>query len=883
MTPAERPFATHLAARTLGLMLALTPVSARGQDAAVLEDFSDIVTTADLGFDDFSGTMGEINGPGSKVDFTTSQVVCAFPAPCGLELHWDFGTLLSGFTGQYFSLKGPVSVATTVDRRTAIKVPYPEHALDLDAIDGTLMEPGGARRFVNACAELVYAGSLDLTLRLELQDVRGGTRYTRVVLQGSPDAQTRCWDFRDRAGYKILRRDLNLHRAKVLSLVIERRHIVDRLDNPVVGNLTIRRVFLTLDRPQAEPETADLLFDLLERRVFQYFLDWSSPKPASRGIPQDRTTFADLLTVGGVGFALPAYAIGAERGWITRGEAARRALEILRVMHDVAAFGPQPVGRIGHRGWFYHFLGHNGRRKLNLGQNTVELSTVDTALALLGALVAQSYFDGATPQETEIRRRAQEIYDRVDWPFLLDASTGQLFLGWKPRELREGKDFEIIDDTRQGAYSNREGPVIHGVALKWAFAPATWDVYTDEALIITLLAAGATRHPVPADVFCALGRERLSSGLVASWPGALFTYQFLHAFLDAEWLSTLPACPGETPVNWYENSRQAMNAAIDHAVTNPEGFPTYGPDAWGISAAEGPSDAYHGYGAPPIALVPSRGGSTEEDGTIAYYAMMNAAGFGDDLRSKAESALRLAWARGHWHPRFGIPDAFHDDVASVPLPERSRFAVRDNGPWANRALFAIDQGPMLLHLENARSRREAGRSWLHERLQNNRNIRAAYDAIEAIGSPGTCPVASPVARQLEGELGYGNGEPRPRSAATGKRTVWLPQAGHSRGFSILSRGCGPFRLAARYSNDNLNDLPSETVKITVNGDLACTFVAADTGDDGVGWNRFAQWPGPVDPPCVVQLRTGVNSIVVTIDDGDGYGLELDNLRFQPDR
>jgi hypothetical protein len=51
-------------------------------------------------------------------------------------------------------------------------------------------------------------------------------------------------------------------------------------------------------------------------------------------------------------------------------------------------------------------------------------------------------------------------------------------------------------------------------------------------------------------------------------------------------------------------------------------------------------------------------------------------------------------------------------------PAAKDAALRKNGPWVQRALFAIDQGPMLLHLENAHS----GLIW--QLTARNPNLRA---------------------------------------------------------------------------------------------------------------------------------------------------------------
>jgi hypothetical protein len=220
-----------------------------------------------------------------------------------------------------------------------------------------------------------------------------------------------------------------------------------------------------------------------------------------------------------------------------------------------------------------------------------------------------------------------------------------------------------------------------------------------------LLGVASDTHPVPADTYTHLIATPDEKGLIRTWPGSLFTYQFLPAFLDTR--SWLTSCIATT---WFLNSRQAITEVIQYAEANPISYTTYGATAWGLSAAEGPFDTYHAYGAPPVAA----GNPPEQDGAITYYAMLSAASFGRDLWEQAVSALRAGWQRGHWHSRFGLPDAFNAAIDEASLPED---ALRKAGAWVNRALFAIDQGPMLLHLENASS----GLIW--DLIEANPNIQ----------------------------------------------------------------------------------------------------------------------------------------------------------------
>lgn len=817
---------------------------------ATLEDFDDMVTPLDFGFNDFAGNMGAVN----EQYLQPVRPECVDALNCHVNLDWDFGADQKVFTGLFMSLFGLKETLTTFDGTTVETIAFPEHALNLDDIDGALREPAGSRRFEEVCLRLDYTGEESLALRVELKDSAGGVRFTRLVVAGSTAPQSYCWDFRTDYSTPASTPDMNTQHAKEFTIVVEHVNVADGIHNPTAGGLDLHHIWFTLNWPETEPVDDQALLDLAALRAYQYFLDWSSRKPQSMNIPQDRSTFGDLLTVGGIGFGLSAHVVAAERGWISRADAAQRVLDVLTVLDDPAAFGPERVGRIGYKGWFYHFLGVDGRRKLNFdfpatpekdeSLDTVELSSIDTGLAAMGVLAAQSYFDDPNDSvETQIRVRAQAIYDRVEWDFMLEPERQQFYLGWKPNEAFEGPPFAVPDGANQGHFSGEVG------------RPQTLDYYTDEALIIILLAAGSDTHPVSPDVYHKLimaANAADEGGLIRTWPGALFTYQFLPAFLDTR--TALSSCPA---TSWFQNTELATWQAIHYADFNPKGYATYGPDAWGISAAEGPFDAYHAYGAPPLAIGPM----PEEDGTITYYGMLSSASFGDDLRRQAIAALRAAWARDHWHTRFGLPDAFNDEIAqAVPEDGMPPGIYRQSGPWVNRALFAIDEGPMLLHLENARG----GLIW--RLLAQNPNIRRGLQRIEP----------REVHRiVLEGEDGQSGGSLMSRSNAWGQRTLLLSGDNREVTWTFTTPAGADSTVRVRYSNDNLDDRSGETVALTLDGLPIGQFVAEDTGSGGFGWNTFAM--SRIE--AIGDLGEGTHSFSLSTSGGDGWGIEIDAIEI----
>src|SRR5689334_19064710 len=122
-----------------------------------------------------------------------------------------------------------------------------------------------------------------------------------------------------------------------------------------------------------QPTPAEQAFlDTLSRRTFDWFWDTTNP---TNGLVPDRWPTKSFSSVAAVGFALTAYPIGIERGWVTRDQARDRTLATLRFLWN-APQGPATTGVSGYKGFFYHFLD----METGLRFERVELSTIDTAL-----------------------------------------------------------------------------------------------------------------------------------------------------------------------------------------------------------------------------------------------------------------------------------------------------------------------------------------------------------------------------------------------------------------------------------------------------------------------------------------------------------------------
>src|SRR5262249_38276502 len=170
------------------------------------------------------------------------------------------------------------------------------------------------------------------------------------------------------------------------------------------------------------PVPSNIVGELAER-TFRYFWETSS---TTNGLAPDRWPQRSASSIAAIGFALTAYCVGVERAYVSREEARARTLLTLPSLGGLPQ-GPRAKGVAGYKGFFYHFL----EMDTGLRAGDCELSTVDTALLLCGALHAQAFFDGENADEAQIRRVVNELTTRVDWRWAQTRAPA-IALGWTP-------------------------------------------------------------------------------------------------------------------------------------------------------------------------------------------------------------------------------------------------------------------------------------------------------------------------------------------------------------------------------------------------------------------------------------------------------------------
>jgi hypothetical protein len=306
-----------------------------------------------------------------------------------------------------------------------------------------------------------------------------------------------------------------------------------------------RKITVELMSTRRPISEADL--ETLQRETFDYFIREANP---ANGLIIDKTAPNWPASIAATGLALAAYPVGVERGFWARSAAVERTLATLRFFWN-SPQGPEPDAT-GHKGFYYHFLDmQTGRRAWDC-----EVSTVDSAFLLAGALAASAYFNAETAEEREIRGLSDELYRRADW-------------AWA---------------------QNGEATVTHGWRPESGFIEFRWQGY-DEALLLYVLGLASPTHPLPQDSYDAwLSTYRWEHcyGYDYLYGGSLFTHQLSHIWIDFRGIQD--AFMRDKGIDYFENSRRATFVQQRYAIANPRKFAGYGEHCWGITASEGPDD-----------------------------------------------------------------------------------------------------------------------------------------------------------------------------------------------------------------------------------------------------------------------------------------------------
>jgi hypothetical protein len=271
-----------------------------------------------------------------------------------------------------------------------------------------------------------------------------------------------------------------------------------------------------------------------------------------------------------------------------------------------------------------------------------ELSTIDTALLFAGVLDVREYFTTQDPLDVQVRALADSLYLRADWEWFRASGPG-IRMGWKP-------------ETGFNTFG-------------------TWTGY-NEAMILYIMALGSPTHapnwPSMWSTWTATYHWETHYGQTYLVFPPLFGHQYSHCWIDFR--NTQDAFMRSKGITYFENSRRATLAQQAYCIANPGGFAGYGANGWGITASDDP-EGYSARGAPP---------PQDDDGTLVPSAVGGSVPFAPEI---AIPTLEFFFAN---YPLLWSTYGFKD-----------AFDLGQN--WWDTDYLGIDQGPIILMIENYRT------------------------------------------------------------------------------------------------------------------------------------------------------------------------------------
>ena len=256
------------------------------------------------------------------------------------------------------------------------------------------------------------------------------------------------------------------------------------------------------------------------KKSYNFFIKEANTNKKSKGygLIKDKTQLANsIASIASVGYGLAALIIGVEHKWIKYEKAYERANRTLETFIKNVE---------GKNGFYYHFINmETGKREWNC-----EISIIDTAIFICGAITAGEYFG------KEVKNKADILYKKIDWEWYRNKTNNLFYMGYKPEIGFWGQ----------------------------------WDGYAEQ-LMMYILGVSSPTHPVDKSMYYEFDRKTKDykdiKDIIYTYCGTLFTYQYSHAWIDFKNLKD------KNGVDWFENSIKATKANREYCIDNRPAHP----------------------------------------------------------------------------------------------------------------------------------------------------------------------------------------------------------------------------------------------------------------------------------------------------------------------
>ena len=395
------------------------------------------------------------------------------------------------------------------------------------------------------------------------------------------------------------------------------------------------------------------LLTMLQEACFHYYWEGAEPHSgmARENIPGDER----MVATGASGFAIMDLVTGVHRGFITRAQGVERLIKIVGFLEKAQRY---------HGAWSHYMDGNTGKTMPVFGTFDNGGDLVETSFLMQGLLAARQYFHGTTVEEQSLYRRITQLWESVEWDWY------------------------------------RETP--HSDFLYWHWSPQwAWQIHHpligfNEVMITYLLAMASPTHGVPAELYHSgwAGQSQTAIHYREGWSGSadgnhygnghsyygikldvgvgnggpLFFTHYSYMGFDPHSLHD------KYTTSYFENNRNLALISRAYSTANPKHFVGYGPDAWGLTASDGPA----GY----LAHAPD---NADDDGTLTPTGALASFAYTPDASMAAFKHYYRDLGSQLWDI-YGPRDAYN--------PGKN---------WVSNIYMGLNQAPITVMIENYRT------------------------------------------------------------------------------------------------------------------------------------------------------------------------------------
>jgi exo beta-1,2-glucooligosaccharide sophorohydrolase (non-reducing end) len=408
---------------------------------------------------------------------------------------------------------------------------------------------------------------------------------------------------------------------------------------------------------EAEGSTRELnddeLLTMMQRACFHYYWDGAD---SNSGMTRENIPGDDrIVATGASGFGIMALIVGVDRHFITRSEGVERLTKIVSFLEGAERY---------HGVWSHYMNGSTGHTMPVFGMYDNGGDLVETSFLVEGLLAARGYFNGSEPGETSLSKRITALWESVEWSWHRGNPTSDLlYWHWSP----------------QWAYQ------IHHPLIGW-----------NETLITYLLSIASPTHGVPASMYYSgwASQSEVAQHYREGWGGTKDGNHYSNGntyygikldvgvgrggplfFTHYSFMGMDPHALHDRYTNsYFENNRNIALINRAYVTANPKHYAGYGPDAWGLTASDGPN----GY----VAQAPDE---PDDIGNITPTGSLASMPYTPEASTAALKHLYRDYGDTMWGI-YGLRDA-----------------INPGANWVSPIFMGLNQAPIVVMIENHRT------------------------------------------------------------------------------------------------------------------------------------------------------------------------------------